>query len=428
MKEKYLYIENSDLKYEQEQVEDEGKDISSVISEFEELSKLNLDEDLSLQTRAQRLLDKTVNLPTKPGYKFLEPSDLEGIKKERPDGPRKIALKVNDKILFDKVLGAWLGRCSGCLLGKPVEHWLSPQMWKHLKDLNRYPLTDYFPSDKPIDHMPEDDDLNYTVTGICIIKEFGKDFTPENVARFWMTNMPILHTYSAERVTYKNLVNLIQPPQSAIFRNPYREWIGAQIRADFFGYYALGNPELAAEYAWRDASISHIKNGIYGEMWVAAMLAASAVESDIKKIIKIGLSEIPAKSRLSEGISDVMKWHEEGIDFEEAISRIHKRWDENNPHHWCHTISNAQVVVLGLLWGEGDFEKSICRAVQACFDTDCNGATVGSIVGMILGAKKLPKKWIEPLNDTLETGISGYNSVKISKIAKEGFQLYKNEF
>jgi len=128
---------------------------------------------------------------------------------------------------------------------------------------------------------------------------------------------------------------------------------------------------------------------------------------------------------LTKNIKEIINWYEEGINYEEAITRIHKRWNEKSPYHWCHTISNAQVVTLGLLWGDGDFEKSICRAVQVCFDTDCNGATVGSIIGMMLGAKKLPRKWIDPLNNRVETGVKGYHLVNISKLAKEGFKLYK---
>ena len=78
-----------------------------------------------------------------------------------------------------------------------------------------------------------------------------------------------------------------------------------------------------------------------------------------------------------------------------------------------------------LLWGEGDYETSICRAVEACFDTDCNGATIGSIFGMMHGAKALPGKWIGPLNDRLETGIAGYHLVRISELASEGFEIYR---
>jgi len=81
-------------------------------------------------------------------------------------------------------------------------------------------------------------------------------------------------------------------------------------------------------------------------------------------------------------------------------------------------------VALGLLWGEGDFEKSICRAVQGCFDTDCNGATVGSVVGMMKGAKELPEKWIAPLNNKVETTLAGYQLVEIDELARECFELY----
>ena len=443
MKHISLHINNDMLKTERQQLIDEGKDISEVEEEFEKLSKLDFDKDLSLQPKAQELLDKTIKLPQKSVYPYIEPSDLEGIRKNRADGPRKIEIKMNDEELFDKVLGAWQGRVSGCLLGKPVEGWRSPKMWGFLKDINEFPLQNYFHSDvskdlikkyeiqpegpfvNNMDHMPIDDDTNYTTTGFVMMKQYGKDFKPIDVATFWINNIPLGDAYTAERIAYRNFAILIEPPGSAIFRNPFREWIGAQIRADFYGYAALGNPEQAAEYAWRDACISHIKNGIYGEMWVAAMLSAAAVENNIKKVIEIGLSEIPQKSRLFEDIKKVFSWHEEGIDYEEAITRIHKQWDENSQHHWCHTNSNAQIVVMGLLWSENDFEKAICRAVQACFDTDCNGATVGSIMGMLLGSKQLPSKWIDVYNDTLETSIKGYNKVRVSEIAREGFELYK---
>jgi hypothetical protein len=312
-----------------------------------------------------------------------------------------------------------------------------------LKDQGRYPLADFFRSDAPaelyekykvsrerayidrVTHMPEDDDTNYTVTGLAIMKQRGPGFVPEDVADFWLQNIPILHTFTAERASYRNFINLIPPPASAGYHNPFREWIGAQIRADFWGYAALGNPQLAAEYAWRDASISHVKNGIYGEMWVAAMLAAAPYVSDVEDVIKIGLGEIPARCRLAEDILQVIGWHHEGIDIEEAIRRIHARWDEFNPHHWCHTNSNAQIVALGLLWGQGDYGRAICTAVQACFDTDCNGATVGSIFGMMHGTPALPGRWIDPLNDLLDTGIAGYHQVRISRVAREGFEMWR---
>ena len=176
----------------------------------------------------------------------------------------------------------------------------------------------------------------------------------------------------------------------------------------------------------KDACISHVKNGIYGEMWVAAMLAAAVTTDNLKDIIRLGVPEVPRKSRLAAGIEEVIRWSEEGIGYEEAIDRIHKRWNEKWSHHWCHTISNAQIVAMGLLWGEGDYSKAICRAVQACFDTDCNGATVGSIMGMVLGYRRLPQRWLKPMQGCLQTGVAGYNRVRIADIAAEGFELFWN--
>jgi hypothetical protein len=432
-----LSINSKVLKIERQQLIDEGKDLKSVEAELEKLSaEVN-------QTEGEKFLDKSINLPEQPNYPYHEPSDLKSIRQARPPGPREFNFQLSEEDLSDHILGAWLGRCSGCLLGKPVEGWKSRRMWGYLKETGNYPLQEYFRSDvspeiiqkynitsgrgfiNEVSHLIRDDDLNYTVVGLRIIKEYGLNFTSENIANFWLKNLPLLHTCTAERVAYRNFALLISPPLSAVFRNPYREWIGAQIRADFWGYISLGYPQQAAEFAWRDARISHIKNGIYGEMWVAAMIASAPFVKEILELLKVGLSEIPQRSRLAEAVKEVISWWEEGINYEEAIKRIHTKWDEEFSYHWCHTLSNAQIVALGLLWSENCFEKGITRAVQSCFDTDCNGATVGSIMGMKLGAKRLPQKWIEPLNDTLETGVAGYNLVRISELAKETLQLYK---
>jgi hypothetical protein len=170
--------------------------------------------------------------------------------------------------------------------------------------------------------------------------------------------------------------------------------------------------------AWRDACVSHTKNGIYGEMWSAAMNSAAAVLDDPRQILEAGLAQIPEKSRLAFYVREAMGWFDAGKSEMKVIELIHEKWDDTNMHHWCHTLSNAQIVTLGLLWGQGDFERSISWAVTAGFDTDCNGATVGSIIGMMQGAQALPEKWIGPLNDRLDTGISGYHHVRISEMAQ----------
>lgn len=441
MKHTWLYLSKQDIETERRQCEEEGRDLASVQEEFDRV--LQLDIDNPANQPAQALLDKTISLPTRPDYGFHEPSDLEGIKAARPaNRPSLPALSLSDSKLEDRVYGAWAGRCVGCLLGKPVEGWRRPRMWGYLKDLGRWPLDDFFRYDVAtpevrdkyklseravfadlVDSMPEDDDTNYTTTGLAILKRFGPGFTPQNVADFWLSDIPILHTCTAERVAYRNLCLLIPPPESASFRNPYREWIGAQIRADFWGYAAPGNPEMAAEFAWRDACISHVKNGIYGEMWAAAMIAAAFVTDDIRTIIEAGLGQIPEKCRLADYLEHILEWHDLEIDYDTAVYRVHEMWSEERAHDWCHTISNAMIVAIALLWGEGDYARTICRAVQPCFDTDCNGATTGSILGIVHGRRNLPSKWMDTINDTLHTGVAGYHTVRLEDMARDSLAM-----
>jgi hypothetical protein len=456
--EAWMILRNEDLRIERRQAREEGKDLSGLEAELDALASLDLDRDLTLQPRAVALLDTIRDLPLRNDFPYQEPDRLEDIRKARPEaGPDINPPALSGDAFFDKMYGAWLGRCCGCLAGKPVEGRRRRSMERILKAQGRWPLSHYWsmkvdhevareenwfsdqaaePSSTVIEGircMPEDDDTNYTVAGHALLENHGVDFTPSDVAAYWLGNLSFLHVFTAERAAYRNLVMMIPPPgsanhvdgapSSATWCNPYREWIGAQIRGDFFGYAAPGRPERAAGWAWRDACISHVKNGIYGEMWVAAMLAAAWTTRDIETIIQAGLAQIPAACRLREAIDTVLAWKKAGLTFDQALDEIHGRWNEADFHDWCHTLSNAQIVAVGLLWGGMDFESSVCRAVTCAFDADCNGATVGSIVGLAMGAKELPEKWTAPLHDTLKTGIHGMHELKISRLARDSCDL-----
>ena len=336
--------------------------------------------------------------------------------------------------LESQIHGAWMGRICGCMLGKTVEGIRTNELLPFLKETGNYPMHRYIlRSDlneeiqskykypfasrcyaDTIDGMPVDDDTNYTVLYQEIVQKYGRDFTPFDVSRAWLHYQPKDAYCTAERVAFCNFVKGYEPPESAIYKNPYREWIGAQIRADYFGYINPGNPEFAAEMAWRDASISHTKNGIYGEMFVAAMLAVAAETKNIKDIILGGLAQIPNTSRLYEEIMFVVDRFENGVSQSDCFKSIHEKYDEHSAHDWCHTISNAMIVAASLLYGGGEYGKSICMSVEVGFDTDCNGATVGSILGMANGIESIPEYWIRPINDTLYTSIFGIDTVKIS--------------
>ena len=373
------------------------------------------------------------SLKTREDYKYNEPSDLEGIKSLRKAYP--LSVKPQKEGDYDKVYGAWMGRICGCMHGKPVECVRTNVFIPFLKETNNYPLTRYiyrsdltdeicekysaFPFKEKvyadeINRMPWDDDTNYVVLNQSIIEKYGKNFTAEDVAKSWLEYQKKDAYCTAERVAFRNFVNGYKPPYSATYKNPYREWIGAQIRADYYGYIFPGDPEKASEAAFKDASVSHVKNGIYGEMFVAAALAVAACTDNTIDIIKCALSYVPATSRFYEEVSSVVEKYENGATKEEVFAYIHDCYDEYSGHGWCHTNPNAMIVVASLLYGNGDYGKSICLAVETGFDTDCNGATVGSIFGMAHGIKAIPEYWTKPINDTLETLVFGVGTVKIS--------------
>jgi ADP-ribosylglycohydrolase len=255
--------------------------------------------------------------------------------------------------------------------------------------------------------MARDDDMDYTLLGLHIMETHGPAFTTGNVGAEWMNTLPYHRVYTAETIAYRNLVMDMEPPATATYRNPYREWVGAQIRADFWGYVAAGMPELAAEFAWRDAALSHTRNGIYGEMWMAATIAAAFATKDMETAIRVGLSEIPAECRLSIALDETIEWCKQDGDFEKTLDRV--RGAVGN-YHPVHTINNAALVAVGLMYGQGSLGATICHAVVGGWDTDCNGASAGSVVGAMLGANALPYEWVGCLNDTLHSALSGVDT------------------
>ncbi len=410
---------------------EEGLDIEKYRALFVAVSQMENSEYKA--EMADTLYRMVENAEMRKGYPYNEPSDLEGIQALRcPYAFEKKHIEDHDA-LYEKILGAWYGRICGCILGKPAEGTKSKELRQFLKDSDNFPMTRYIcrPDIKykstirtscladEMKFAPWDDDTNYVVLAQILIEKYGRDFTPKNVMELWKERQPLPSYYTAEKVALLNYTKGYQPPYSAMYQNPYREWIGAQIRGDYFGYINPGEPEKAAEMAFRDASISHIKNGIYGEMFVSAMLACAAVTDDIRDVILGGLAEIPATSRLYESVMRLVKRYDEGVSKEDAFADIHAVWNDYDAHDWCHTISNALIVVAALLYGGGDYGKSICMAVETGFDTDCNGATVGSVLGMMLGEKGISDDWKAPTHGILDTTIAGAEKSEIAVLAQK---------
>lgn len=432
------------LRYEYMQSIEEGLDIEQYKRLFDAIDALPPNE--FKEQMADVLFDIVSHADTVEGYPYNEPSDLAGIQAlcGEYDFPKK---ELTEEELADKIKGAWYGRICGCLLGKPVEGISCEELTSLLKETGNYPMTRYILEsdlteemydryqfqleDKcyadTIEYAPVDDDTNYVALAQVLIRKYGLDFKPKHVAELWMARQGKNAYCTAERIAFCNFVKGIMPPYSAMHKNSYREWIGAQIRGDYFGYINPGNPKKAADMAWRDASISHIKNGIYGEMFAAAMIACAAVTDDIEDIIKGGLAEVPTTSRLYATITGVLDDYHNGMGFYEAIEKIKAEYDPSNSHGWTHTISNAAIVVLALLHGEGDYGKSICRAVEVGYDTDCNGATVGSIIGIRNGFAQIDEVWTKPVNGKLSTSIFGVGVLDLDKAAARTMKHIKGE-
>ncbi|MBQ7547416.1 MAG: ADP-ribosylglycohydrolase family protein [Clostridia bacterium] len=438
-----LYAE--ELQNEYTQCVDEGLDICAFKTLFHSAAALPAGQ---VKTQiADALFTAVSYAPQVQDYAYYEPNDLDAIRAEREPFPLNNPIIPDVHTLSQKIRGAWYGRICGCLLGKPLEGIRSEELIPLLRQTGNYPMYRYplrseitdeicaaYKFDlrnkqfaDQLDCAPADDDTNYTVLAQRLIARYGFNFTSADVLEMWLHAQPACAYFTAEQVAYRNRVAGLLPPYTATVKNPFREWIGAQIRGDYFGYICAGDPETAAALAWRDARISHVKNGIYGEMFISAMIAAAAVTDDLCEIIRCGLGQIPAKSRLHARIFEVLDGYANGVDAQACFDRIHSLYDEHTGYGWCHTISNAMIVAASLLYGEGDFGRSICLAVQAAFDTDCNGATVGSVLGMRGGMDCIDPYWIEPLHGKLHTQIQDVGTVEIESLVQNTVQHIREQ-
>jgi ADP-ribosylglycohydrolase len=391
--------------------------------------------------KQEAMLGSIEGRPARSDWSYEEPSDWPGIQSSlgRPELP---ALELDEEALRDRLEGAWLGRCAGCNLGKPVEGWSRERIRNYLDLADAYPIDDYLPRLDPfpdglalnwcwpettrgnIRFMARDDDTDYTILGLHVLEEHGTGFGAEQVGHEWLHHLPFAQTYTAERAAYRNLIHGLQPPQTATFRNPYREWIGAQIRGDMWGYVSPGDPAAAAELAFRDASLSHTQNGIYGEMWASALIASCFVVPDLRSAIESALGFVPPRSRLAEAVRHVLGLFDEGRSWEETRDAIEVR---HGHYSFVHTINNSAIITAALLWGRDDFSRTIGLAVEGGWDTDCTGATTGSIFGAKFGAGALPARWVEPLSDRISSAIAGFDNSRISDLVQRTLAIATND-
>jgi len=388
----------------------------------------------------RQLVRKAERLAPEASLEAREPSDLKAIRALRPAGPRVLKTPTNREELGDRLLGAWLGRCAGCVLGIPCEGMTRAEIEAACRGLGqRYPLDSYWRLDpKPgralgvqygktprtrflapgLRCAGADDDLAYTLLGLLVLEESGLDFAPRDVGRAWVRYLPVACT--AEKVALDNLKAGLEPPETATKGNPYCEWIGAAIRADPWGYAAPGCLETAAEFAWRDAVVSHTRNGVYGEMYFGAVISAALAGCGVEEALRAGLTEIPRDCRLAHAIRETLGWVRKDADWLATARRIEKRYAGMC---MAHIFNNTAITISGLMHGGGDFGRTIAITVMHGVDTDCTAATAGSILGAVLGARRLPRKWAEPMGRHAETYLIGHDRFSHRDVARRFLKI-----
>ena len=315
-------------------------------------------------------------------------------------------LQLNE--LRDKLAGCWTGKNVGGVLGAPFEcKRMIPNVDFYVQDLTQGP--------------PANDDLDLQIVWLAAVERYGRNVNASILGEYWLSFViPNWVEYGTGKT---NLRAGLVPPLSGDVDNTYKNSNGCWIRSELWACLAPGHPEIATRYAFEDAIVDHADEGMYAEIFTSAIQSAAFVENDREKLVEIGLSYLPENCMTAQAIRKAVDCYHSGVDFIEARKLIHNAAPgtfgiqgiaiseiptDNNEGMELGAAGfdapeNVAFVVLGLLYGEGDFGKSLILANNCGEDTDCTCATLGALLGIMNGASNLPKKWTDPLNDKIVT-------------------------
>lgn len=336
---------------------------------------------------------------------------------------------------FPNVRAAWAGRISGCMLGKPLEV-LSFRHGRegvrsYLEAARALPLRDYVPliegtivaqlerkcCRERLVRAEPDDDIDYTVLSLLLLEQRGVDFDTADVARAWLRMLPAGTTWTAERAAYRRLLGRMSDEfvngadagfdVAECSDNEFNEWIGARIRSDLYGWVCPGRPALAAAMAERDARLSHRGAGVHSAVFVAALGAALPASVSLDNAIDVALKYIPDDCETAAAIA----FGREISTATDAVDQLHERYADYSP---LHSLNNLALVIWALCSAQGDFGVAIGNVVTAGWDTDCNGATVGGLVG--LGGAEIPDSWTRPWQGRIGVGLAGVSELQLNDV------------
>jgi hypothetical protein len=412
--------------------EEQGYEVDGLAAEHERTA-----DDHSALYRLAATVDSA---PLRADWPYVEPSGWAEIATERSIDPQ--APDVDPEDAARRAAAGFHGSVAGCVLGKPVEIMADlDELRSALSAIGEWPLRSYIPEAihsvgglrelhpswtesvrERLRWVPPDDDINYTVLGMMVIEEFGTAFTKAELRRLWVDNLPLGYTWGPERTFLTKqalLMGLGDDPETDLEAlpaswNPGSELCGAMIRADAYGYAAPGRPDVASELAWRDASLTHRGNGIYGSMFAAALIAAAFTTTDWRVLAETALSCIPARSRLAEIVADSIDRVAGAGSWLEGYESIHDRY---RAYGHCRVFQETGTLINTLRFAER-VDHGICLQVSQGNDTDSYGATSGAILGVRFGPGHLGPEWIEPFHDVLHTRVAGFWESSLSATAE----------
>lgn len=299
-------------------------------------------------------------------------------------------INLNSAVFREKVYGCWLGKNCGGTLGAPLE-----KMWGEAEmfDVWWYPQLQ--------EGGIPNDDLEMQLIWLKALEEVGPHLRATDLARYWLDH--IGYNWDEYGLSKTNLRLGLLPPVSGFYNNWFKDYMGSPIRTEIWACVAPGVPSIAARLAYEDALCDHAGGeGVFGSLFNAAVESAAFVIEDREQLLEIGLSYIPPWSQTARAITTACTAHAEGVDWKEARERVLQAVPSQIAQY---APLNLGFQVLGWLYGE-DFGDAICKAVNCGYDTDCTGATLGSILGILAGQRNLPEKWTAPLGEAIATNES----------------------
>lgn len=329
------------------------------------------------------------------------------------------SVKLSKSLLKDKIKGGWAGQTIGVTFGGPTEFRFQGTLIQDYQPIVWY---DGYLKKTMQDWPDLYDDIYMDLTFVDVLEKSGIDAPVDSFANaFAHAGYNLWHANQAARF---NILNGIKAPKSGYWvNNPHADDIDFQIEADFSGLMSPGMPKAAAEI---DDKVGHIMNygdGWYGGVYVASMYSLAFTSSDINYVVTESLKAIPQQSEFYKCIADVIKWHKQHPnDWKQTWFEIQKKWssDIGCPEGVFHTLDidaklNSAYIVLGLLYGQGDFTKTLEIATRAGQDSDCNPSSVGGILGTMLGYDKIPAYWKMGLKDIEDMDFK-YTTMSLNKV------------